>query len=132
MISTLAMTLVLSCAKPSRPYPHPLPVPQVTSSCEGADRVVRTLDGAELQRFTNQCTVARCEGADFVRRTFDGYAVQRLAWSPSCMRAACEWGDLVRRDANGREVSRWRDPNRCGAPQPAAPEGVRFGLTSRG
>jgi hypothetical protein len=87
MLTSLAMTLVLSCAKPSHPPHHDEyfePVVRVTSSCEGPDRVERDINGNELRRFTNSCTIARCEGSDFVRRTLEGVTTERVQMAFRC------------------------------------------------
>lgn len=82
MLTTLALTLVLTCKRP----PHPEPVvhtpPPTYSACEGADRVVRDLAGHEVRRHLNACTYVRCEGSDYVRRTLDGAVTElhRAAW----------------------------------------------------
>ncbi len=75
-MTSIALALVLSC----KSVPHPdqyVSRPAVITACEGPDRVTRNLNGVELRRSTNACTIARCEGGDFVRRTLDGVAVER-------------------------------------------------------
>ena len=47
--------------------------------CEGADRVVRSVDGFVLSRQSNACTVTRCEGWDQVTRASNGWEVRRLS-----------------------------------------------------
>jgi hypothetical protein len=134
MVTALIVTAVLSC----KPY-HPMPPPQTTLACEGADQVRRrTSDGAEVGRWHNAatCTRAACEGADFVRRDFRGAQLERWAFAPQCMVTRCEGSDFVRRDLAGGEVERWSNAAVCPAPRPVRltsdPKPVRFGLTSRG
>ena len=135
MLTSLAMTLVLSCAKLPYPVPHVEPVRPVSLACEGPDRVERDMNGSELRRFSNSCTVARCEGSDFVRRTLEGVTTQRVQLSPSCMVTRCEGFDQVRRDTNGRELERVQLAFRCTPrPQPTttpAESPLRFGLSMR-
>ena len=136
MLTSIALTLVLSCARPARHHEIEVrPVVALSSSCEGPDRVERDLDGSEVRRFPNACTVARCEGSDFVRRTLEGVTTQRVVFSPSCMVTRCEGGDQVRRDSNGRELERVSMAFRC-TPRPAptatpTQSPLKFGLSMR-
>ena len=135
MMTSIALALVLSCAKrPPMPPPEEMVSrPAVITACEGPDRVTRNLNGTELRRSTNACTVAACEGADFVRRTLDGVTVQRASFSASCMTVRCEGWDLVRRDSSGLEFE--RTVSRCmPRPQPRPTPQVdvlKFGLSVR-
>lgn len=134
-MTSIALALVLSCKRPNPmpPVDEYVSRPAVITACEGPDRVTRNLNGVEVSRATNSCTVARCEGADYVRRTLDGVAVQRSTFSPSCMTVRCEGWDLVRRDSNGTEFE--RSVSRCvprPAPRPQPQQDVlKFGLSSR-
>jgi hypothetical protein len=134
MFTALIVTAVLSC----KPY-HPMPPPETTLACEGADQVRRrTSDGAELGRWrmAATCTRAVCEGADFVRRDLYGAQLERWSFAPQCMVTRCEGIDFVRRDSRGVELERWTNASVCPAPQPVRltqdPKPVRFGLSSRG
>lgn len=86
MLTTIALTLVLSCKRP--PHPEPVvhvPHPPVVTACEGADRVTRNLNGVELRRMHNACVVASCEGADWVLRDASGEELQRTWSAWRCM-----------------------------------------------
>jgi hypothetical protein len=57
MLTTIALTLVLSCKRP--PMPDELvvrrPLPVLITACEGPDRVTRNLNGVEVRRATFAC-----------------------------------------------------------------------------
>jgi hypothetical protein len=87
MLTTIALTLVLSCKRPM-PVPEPVvhvPHPPVITACEGPDRVTRNLNGVELRRASFACTVVSCEGGDFVRRDTSGAEVDRSDSAFRCM-----------------------------------------------
>ena len=135
MLTTIALTLVLSCKRPSPPIDELVvaPPPPVSSSCEGPDRVERNVYGYEVRRFANACTIARCEGADYVRRTLDGVTTQRFSFSAACVIVRCEGGDQVRRDTSGRELDRTFAAFRC-MPRPhplPQQDALKFGLSAR-
>ena len=107
MVTALIVTAVLSC----KPYHPPVPPPETTLACEGADQVRRrTADGAEIGRWHNAST---------------------------CTRAVCEGADFVRRDVAGLQLERWSNASVCPAPRPqpvrltSDPKPLQFGLTSR-
>jgi hypothetical protein len=59
MLTSIALTLVLSCAKPATSdevYVRPPIV--VSNRCEGRDRVERDVNGNQIRRFVNACTRA--------------------------------------------------------------------------
>jgi hypothetical protein len=79
MMTSIALALVLSCKRPNPmpPVDEFVSRPAIITACEGADRVTRNLNGVELNRSINSCTVVRCEGWDLVRRDHSGVEFER-------------------------------------------------------